>query len=113
RCRMYDGGRALVDGYAKSLWVAFGSPADAVAVAAILVFLGVVPWLLLGFTWWAAPAAAAGVLSRLVAALRAGNRPVVDCIAHPLSVLAFTFVVFVSVFRHARGRLTWKGRSLP
>src|SRR3954453_10490773 len=72
RCRMYDGSRAVVAGYAKSLWRAFGSPVGAGAVGALLVMLGVVPWVLLAFTAWAWPAAVAGPLTRLVAALRSG-----------------------------------------
>jgi hypothetical protein len=35
-CRMYDGAGAVVDGYAKSLWAAFGGPAGSLAVAIVL-----------------------------------------------------------------------------
>ena len=42
-CRMYDGTEALVEGYTKSLWSAFGSPAGATAVVALLSWLYVVP----------------------------------------------------------------------
>jgi len=113
RCRMYDGARALVDGYAKSAWIAFGSPASAVAVAALSLVVFVVPWLLLAVTPWAAPAAVAGPAGRLVTALRSGNRPLLDAVAHPLSVLAFVALVAVSIARHRRGRLSWKDRPVP
>lgn len=111
-CRMYDGARALVDGYAKSLWIAFGSPAAAVGVVAGVTMLWVVPWLLLIATPLAWPAAVAGPVTRLVAAVRTGNRPVVDALAHPLSVLAFGALVVVSLRRRATGSLSWKSRSL-
>jgi len=113
RCRMYVGAQAVVDGYAKSAWCAFGSPAGAVAAATALLAIAVLPWALLGVTAWAWPAAAGGPLSRLVAALRSGGRPIVDAVAHPLSALVFTFIVVVSIRRHATGRLAWKSRSLP
>jgi hypothetical protein len=110
---MYDGTRALVDGYAKSLWRAFGSGAGAVAVTAMLVVVFVVPWALVGVTAWAWPAAAAGVASRAVAAARTGGRIVPDVVAHPLSLLAFAALVVVSFRRRRHGRLSWKGRALP
>ena len=73
-CRMYDGGRALADGYTKSLSSAFGSPAGAGAVMGALIAVYVVP-----------PAAAlrgsrtglvgylAGVAGRAVSARRTGG----------------------------------------
>lgn len=112
-CRMYDGSRAVVDGYAKSLWTAFGSPAGAVVVALLLLVLGVLPWGLVITTPLAWPAAAAGPAGRLVAARRTGSRPASDAVAHPLSVLAFAGLVGVSVARHHNRRLNWKSRALP
>ncbi len=44
-CRMYRSWRELSDGYTKSLWAAFGSRAGAVAVAAMLLALYVLPLL--------------------------------------------------------------------
>jgi hypothetical protein len=109
-CRMYDGGRDLVAGYAKSLWCAFGSPAGGVTVATLLMLLGVLPWLLLAWTPIAWPAALAGPVGRVVAAARSGDRPVAAGILHPLSVLAFTALLGMSIRRHRRGATTWKGR---
>jgi hypothetical protein len=113
RCRMYAGGRDVVDGYAKSLWAAFGSPTGAVAVATMMLALGVLPWVLVAFTPLAWPAAVGGPVGRLVAAVRTGSRPMVDGLLHPLSVLAFAGLVAISVVRHSRGRLVWKSRPLP
>ncbi len=42
-CRMYDGADDLVAGYTKSLWSAFGPPAGAAGVVALLSWLYVVP----------------------------------------------------------------------
>jgi hypothetical protein len=111
-CRMYDGTRAVVRGYAKSLWCAFGSPGGGLLGAALMLLIAVVPWALLAATWWALPAALSGPAGRLVAALRTGSRPLVDALAQPLSVLAFAALLVTSVVGHRRGRLAWKGRSL-
>ena len=48
-CRMYDGWAELRDGYTKSLWAAFGSPAGAAAVVGLLALLYVVPPLPVGW----------------------------------------------------------------
>jgi glycosyltransferase involved in cell wall biosynthesis len=111
-CRMYDGPRALVDGYAKSLWRVFGSAAGAIAVTGLLVAVFVVPFALVVVTPWAYPAAAAGVLSRSVAAARTGGRMTLAAALHPLSILIFAALVVVSFRRRRRGRLTWKGRAI-
>ena len=112
-CRMYAGSRALVDGYAKSLWAAFGSPAGAAAVTLLLLATGVLPWVLVGFTGWAWPAAVGGLLNRLVAAMRSRSGPAWAAVAHPLSVLMFAALVGLSLHRRRTGRLTWKSRPLP
>jgi len=112
-CRMYVGPHALVDGYAKSLWHAFGSLPGAVAVTVLMLALFVVPFGLVAATPWAWPAAAAGPLSRMVSAARTGGRTVLDPLLHPLSILAFAVLVVVSFRRRGSGRITWKGRALP
>ncbi|MBM9468898.1 glycosyltransferase [Nakamurella leprariae] len=112
-CRMYDDWPALRDGYGKSLWSAFGSPAGAVGV---LLGLGLV---------WVLPAAAAltgsrvglagylaGVAGRIVAARRTGGRMLPDAAAHPVSVVAFGALLVRSVVLRRRGALSWKGRTV-
>ena len=112
-CRMYDNGRALADGYTKSLWSAFGSPAGAAAVMGTLTVLYVVPPVaalrgsrtgLLGY--------AAGVAGRIASARRTGGRVWPDAFLHPLSVLALAGLTARSVRAQRAGTLTWKGRSL-
>jgi len=113
-CRMYTTWPELVDGYTKSLWASFGSPAGASAVVALLVLLFVVPV----FGWVFGPAAglvglggyAAGVLGRVVAARATGSRAWPDALAHPASVLVFAWLVARS-FRH-RNEIQWKGRRV-
>jgi hypothetical protein len=113
-CRMYGGWAELRDGYAKSLWAAFGSPAGAAAVLALLGIAYVLPPLaalhgstagLVGY--------AAGVAGRVVTAARTGGRVWPDPLAHPASVLLLGWLTLLSFHRRRAGRLAWKGRALP
>ena len=118
-CRMYDDADALVEGYTKSLWSAFGSPAGAVGVVALLSWLYVVPPVaaVTGPTSraraWGAVGYAAGLTGRALVAHRTGSRVVPDVAVHPVSVLAFGALVAESWRRHLAGTATWRGRTLP
>ena len=120
-CRMYAGWADLREGYAKSLWSAFGSPAGAAAVLALLALLYVVPPV-------AALAAlrhrrrrsavlpalgyAAGVTGRVLAARRTGGRLLPDTLAHPASITMLAWLTGLSWARRRAGTLTWKGRAV-
>ena len=118
QCRMYDSGAALVDGYTKSLWAAFGGGWGSLGVAAVL-----------GATYLIPPAAAvfakdartrgigltgycAGVAGRIIVARRTGERRFPDALAHPVSIATFLGLNALSWSRHKRGRNSWKGRKL-
>jgi glycosyltransferase involved in cell wall biosynthesis len=119
-CRMYRNDAAVVAGYTKSLWSAFGSPAGAAAITATLAWLYIHPVV-------AAVRAARrhdratvrratvsyllGVAGRLVAAQRTGGR-MIDAVAHPLSIAALTWLTGRSVYGHQRGTLEWSGRPV-
>jgi glycosyl transferase family 2 len=114
-CRMYDGWLGLRDGYTKSLWSAFGSPAGAVAVEGALVLAYVVPPVAaltlrsrLGLAGYAA-----AVTGRALVARRTGARVWPDVLAHPASVVTFGWLTLESWRRHRAGTLAWKGRTLP
>lgn len=112
-CRMYDGWPALRDGYAKSLWSAFGSPAGAVAVSGGLLATYVLPPLaalrgsrvgLMGYV--------AAVLSRVAVGRRVGSRVWPDALAHPASVTTFVWLLARSLRGHRAGTLAARGRRL-
>jgi hypothetical protein len=112
-CRMYDGWPAVRDGYGKSLWAAFGSPAGALGVVGLLTLAHVLPAVaalrgsragLVGY--------GAGVASRVLVARRTGGRVLPDTLAHPLSVLALNAMVLDSLRRRRGGDLRWKGRPI-
>lgn len=113
-CRMYDGWPAVRDGYAKSLWSAFGSPAGAAAVIGTLGVAYLLPPLaalrgsragLVGY--------AAAVAGRAVVARRVGSRVWPDALAHPLSVAAVGWLAGLSLWRRRRGTLRVAGRQIP
>jgi hypothetical protein len=117
-CRMYDSGAELRDGYRKSLWSAFGSPAGAAAVSAALVLVYVLPpaAALAGSRTGAAGYAAA-VAGRMLAGRFVGNRTGRvaarwDAVTHPLSILAVLGLVVSSWVGRVRGTLRWKGRTV-
>ena len=108
-CRMYASGRELREGYRKSLWAAFGSPAGAFAVATALAVVYVLP------------AAAALTGSRIgrarlrrrrrsaaLSATRWGGRPV-DAAAHPISVLALLALLVSSWVGRVAGLAALEG----
>lgn len=118
-CRMYESAPELVDGYTKSLWSAFGSPAGSAAVVGLLSWLYVVPAaaVVAGPTnrarAWGAAGYAAGVAGRTLVARRTGQHLVPDVATHPASVATFGWLVAESWRRKRAGRLTWRGRPLP
>jgi hypothetical protein len=113
-CRMYGDWAELRDGYTKSLWSAFGSPAGAAGVAGLLVLGYLVPPLaaVLGSKTGLA-GYAAGVTGRVLTARRTGGRAWPDAFAHPVSVAAFGWLTARSLCGHRAGTLAWKGRRLP
>jgi hypothetical protein len=116
-CRMYEGGRELVDGYAKSLWAAFGSPVGAVGAMGALTLAYVLPpaaALLAPTRGTRAIGAAgylAGVAGRVLVARRTGGRPG-DAWSHPAAIVALAALTALSWHRRLRGGLAWKGRRV-
>ena len=112
-CRMYTGWADLRDGYTKSLWSAFRSPAGAAAVIGVLGLAYVAPAVaaltgsrvgLVGY--------AAGVAGRALVAERVEGRVWPDSLAHPVSISLLGYLTGLSWLRRRQGRLQWKGRRL-
>ncbi len=112
-CRMYEGWPAVRAGWTKSLWAAFGSPAGAAGVVALLLLTHVVPAAAaLTGSRTGAVGYAAGVAGRVLVARRTGDRAHPDAWAHPLSVLLLVGLTADSVVGRRRGTLRWKGRPV-
>ncbi|HEY2723664.1 MAG TPA: glycosyltransferase family A protein [Pseudonocardiaceae bacterium] len=118
RCRMYADAAQLRTGYGKSLWAAFGSAGGAAAALGLLALAYLLPAAAMvagtgGTRLLGTAGYAAAVASRIVAARATGGRWWPDALAHPLSVAALGALTAESLYRHRRGTLTWKGRTLP
>jgi hypothetical protein len=112
-CRMYEGWRELREGYTKSLWSAFGSPAGSAAVVTALTLAYVVPPVAaLRGSRIGALGYAGGVLGRCLVARRVGSTLWPDALAHPASIVAMGGLTAESWRRRRAGSLSWKGRSL-
>ena len=110
-------GPSCATGYGKSLWAAFGSPAGAAAVVALLALR-----LRRAAAGRRAARLAGSVLRRLRRRrwpagwwppARTGGRAWPDALAHPVSVAPAVAGAGGAVVRGVRrqGRLTWRGRS--
>jgi glycosyltransferase involved in cell wall biosynthesis len=112
-CRMYRGWHELRDGYAKSLWSAFGSKRGSTAVATGLALLYVIPPLAaLGRSRLGTVGYLTAVVGRVVVGRRVGARVLPDAFAHPVSVAVLTYLTALSWYRRDHGELRWKGRSI-
>jgi hypothetical protein len=110
---MYTGWDDLVEGYTKSLWSAFGSPAGATAVVGGLSVIYVLPVAgALRGSRVALIGTAAGVAGRVLVARRTGARVLPDSLAHPVSIGLLGYLTVESWRRRRRGTLTWKGRAV-
>jgi hypothetical protein len=112
-CRMYDGWDDLRDGYTKSLWSAFGTPAGSAGAVAALTTLYVVPPVAAVFgSRLGLIGAAAGVAGRVMVARRTRSRVWPDVLAHPVSIGLFGYLTAESWRRRRAGSLRWKGRGV-
>ncbi|MGB4324030.1 MAG: glycosyltransferase family 2 protein [Candidatus Nanopelagicales bacterium] len=118
QCRMYESTEQVIDGYTKSLWSAFGSPAGSVAVNSLLGFTYLVPPIALitgrnrSTRILGGIGLASGIASRALVAKKTNARAWPDSLAQPASIAAFIGLNALSWYRHVRGTNTWKGRSL-
>lgn len=117
-CRMYEDANALMNGYTKSLWNAFGSPAGSLAVNTLLAFTYLVPPIALMTSRKTSTRAIgaigylSGVAGRAMVAKKTGSRVIPDSFAQPVSIAAFIGLNALSWSRHLRGKNTWKGRAV-
>jgi glycosyltransferase involved in cell wall biosynthesis len=113
-CQMYKTNQALISGYSKSLWTAFGGPFGSLFVNAFFLFVYVFP--LVGFfngqVLLATLGLFASVSGRLVCAQSSGGRGLPDSLLHPISIVVFTYLNIISWSRHLAGTNTWKSRDL-
>ena len=105
RCRMYQSGSELIEGYTKSLWKAFGGYLGTIAAVGLLIGTGVLPLLAFNSAYLLI------VLSRIFSALKTRSNPIYS-ILHPISILFLTYLIALSLIRKNRGTLSWRGRRV-
>lgn len=116
QCTMYKTNSALIHGYAKSLWRAFGSIPMGIAVTLTLLILFLQPFIALFVAEQFSQVVAfvtiiTALLGRLLVHMQV-KYPARDALLYPLSILAFGFLMVVSCVRKLRGTLLWKDRPL-
>lgn len=111
-CRMYSSWPELRAGYSKWLWSAFGSPTATAATALLLAVTYLVPPIAaLAGSWIGVAGYLAAVISRMVSAVRSGDR-LMDSLLHPLSIALLITLLAQSWIGRRRGSLAWKERVL-
>ena len=113
-CQMYETNQALISGYSKSLWNAFGGPLGSIFVNLFFLFVYVFPLtgLFTDHILLATLGLLSGIVGRLVSAKTSNARMLPDALLHPLSIVAFGLLNLVSWRRHLAGTNTWKSRDL-
>ncbi|GAB2914689.1 glycosyltransferase [Rhodococcus aerolatus] len=116
-CRMCAAAAALRAGLGRSLWAAFGSPAQALSLGAALLVVGLLAELAAAagrgpVRRWGLLGAGASLAGRVVAAGATGDRAWPDALAHPFGVLAVLGLTVDSHRSRRRGTLRWRGRAV-
>lgn len=113
-CTMYRSNTELVNGYAKSLWNAFGGLGGSIIANFMLLALYVFPAFFIFSVHWKLALASllTGALGRFFVARITKQHLFPDMFLHPFSISTFTFLNVISWYRHLRKLNTWKGRTL-
>ncbi len=104
-CRMYKSATSLKEGYAKSLWKAFGGISGTIIALSILIFTGVIPLLISSLALFII------ILSRAISAIKTKSNPLM-AILHPISIIYLSYLIFLSLLGHKRNTLQWRGRTV-
>jgi chlorobactene glucosyltransferase len=121
-CRMYDGWRAALDGYAKNILAGHGNHVALLLLSTLFHWtLFVWPWLWLalgsqshlpGWPLWPLLLVLAGGSARAVTAAATHQRRR-DALLMPVSVLLMTLIALRAIWWRRRfGGVLWKGRIL-
>lgn len=113
-CQMYESNQALISGYSKSLWKAFGGPIGSFFVNLLFLFVYLYPLtgFFIGQELLATLGLVFGITGRLISAHTSKGRLLPDSLFHPVSIIMFVFLNLVSWWRHLTGTNTWKSRDL-
>ena len=115
-CSMYRTNAELLNGYAKSLWKAFGSIFGGITLCILLLVLFLLPL----FFFFSSDITTQALslmsiscvlLSRILVHIQF-RYPISTSLLYPVSIVAFFALMAVSITKKQRGTLTWKAREL-
>jgi glycosyltransferase involved in cell wall biosynthesis len=108
--RMYSSFKEIRAGYGKSMSTGFGGGFGSLALAAVMAISGLLPFI---YSFFGSPMATAALLlvvsSRVISAISSRSL-IIDSLLHPISTVAFIYLLIYSNFFHSK--ITWKGRSI-
>ena len=111
-CEMYKSSGALIDGYSKSQWRAFGGTAGALFAIGFLFISSIYPFIALAkLETWAILSSIGLVLSRAMAALKTRS-VLITAPLHPIAISIWIYLILRSLFLKRSGNLEWRGRKI-
>jgi len=111
-CQMYKTAAALVNGYRKSLWNAFGSLIGTFLAIVILLLSSVAPFIAALFgSKIGLVSFVLIVLSRVISSIRTGSIPN-TALLHPLAIIFLITLILYSWIGKLTNTLTWRDRKL-
>jgi hypothetical protein len=106
-CEMYKSPGALIAGYSKSQWRAFGGSAGALVAIALLFITSVYPFAaLVDLQTWAILPSIGLVLSRAMAAIKTRS-VLITAPLHPIAISIWIYLILRSLFLKRSGKLEW------
>lgn len=111
-CEMYPDSQALIDGYSKSQWRAFGGSFGAIFAIAFLFLSSIYP-VIRGFggEMWGLFGYLAMFISRALTALRTRS-VLITAPLHPVAIAMWIALIIRSMILKRSGRLQWRGRTI-
>ncbi|MGZ3776157.1 MAG: glycosyltransferase [Mucilaginibacter sp.] len=111
-CRMYRGYDSAIKGLSKSGLAAFNYNIFSVLVYMVLLIAGPMIVLMTLNANLIVLMAGLVILARTMISFMAGQNPLLNIILHPLQMLNFVLIAFISIQRHLTRTNVWKGRRI-
>jgi len=111
-CRMYKSMTESLNGFSKNLLAGFGNNILILLFYLLLVIVGPVILILNFNAVLLVLPITLIVLSRMMISYLSGQNVLINLILHPLQMLFFLVISFISIQKHISKKGTWKGRTI-
>ncbi|RZL46538.1 MULTISPECIES: glycosyltransferase family 2 protein [Pedobacter] len=111
-CRMYNNLEESLNGFSKNLLAGFGNNILILLFYLLLVIIGPVILILNFNVGLLVLPITLIVLSRMMISYLSGQNVLINLVLHPLQMLFFLIIAFISIQKHIFKKGTWKGRSI-